>query len=396
LERDARVIDDASVRDRVRHLAARAGAKSVPAIAESASLRVPVAASVLAPAILLPRTWPTWSPARLDAVLVHELAHIVRRDLFIQRASLVYRALVWLSPLSWWLHRRLAELAEQASDDAALEAGAERTDYAETLLSFFSDVRQAAPIRVSTVAMARDAAAIAERRLDRILKWKGHAMKPTKRLVLALSIAAIPVAGLAAAARLSVTAAASVPTLEPAVVFEAIPPPSTPAVKASEQEHQTLPPPPPPPPPQRTIARAERTTPPPPPPPPPAQDAADDREFLQGAYPTDTPGLSTPALVRDVEAKYTSDAMRAKIQGDVNVQIVVSPNGTVTKARIAKDPPQNPLHDPNFQTVGFEGQVRQLEDQALAATRQFVFSPGMLDGKAVPVVANVLVAFRLH
>src|SRR5262249_15531668 len=158
--------------DRLRHLAAGAGLSFVPAIAESASLRVPVATSVVAPMILLPERWRLWSPERLHAVLAHELAHIVRRDLFLQRLSLVYRACTWFSPVSWLLHRHLAGVAEQARDGAALEAGADTTDYAETLLAFFADLRHAVPLRTSTVAMARDAARTAERRLDRVLAWK--------------------------------------------------------------------------------------------------------------------------------------------------------------------------------------------------------------------------------
>src|SRR5262249_42463223 len=143
-----------------------------------------------------------WSPERLHAVLAHELAHIVRRDLFLQRLSLVYRACTWFSPLSWWLHRHLAELAEQASDVAALEAGADTTDYAETLLAFFADLRHPVPLRTSTVARARDAGRTAERRLDRVLAWKrGDSMKLSKRVVIVLVLAAVPVAALTAAAR---------------------------------------------------------------------------------------------------------------------------------------------------------------------------------------------------
>ena len=37
-----------------------------------------------------------------------------------QRLSLLHRAIFWFSPLAWCLDRRLADLAEQASDEAAL------------------------------------------------------------------------------------------------------------------------------------------------------------------------------------------------------------------------------------------------------------------------------------
>ena len=58
--------------------------------------------------------------AKLDAVIAHEVSHVVRRDALTQRLSLLHRAIFWFSPLAWWLDRHLAELAEQASDEAAL------------------------------------------------------------------------------------------------------------------------------------------------------------------------------------------------------------------------------------------------------------------------------------
>ena len=72
-----------------------------------------------------PRRLAHWSAATIDAVLAHELAHIERRDALTQRVTLVYLALFWFSPFSWWLHQHLAQLAEQASDEVALDSGAE-------------------------------------------------------------------------------------------------------------------------------------------------------------------------------------------------------------------------------------------------------------------------------
>ena len=62
----------------------------------------------------------------------------------------VYRAVFWFHPLAWWLHKEIAELAEAASDDAALAATRDETLYAEILLHFFAT----APRRVQWDAVA--------------------------------------------------------------------------------------------------------------------------------------------------------------------------------------------------------------------------------------------------
>jgi len=138
-------------------ISARAmGMKRSPRVAESGWLSVPVTVGVLHPAILLPSGWRDWDQGELDAVISHEISHVARRDASVDRLALLHRALFWFNPLSWYLVRSLTELAEAASDEAALAAGADRTRYAETLLGFFSEL-EAAPGRVwwQGVAMAK-------------------------------------------------------------------------------------------------------------------------------------------------------------------------------------------------------------------------------------------------
>ena len=109
----------------------------------------------------------------------------LRRDALAERLSLFHRAIFWFSPLSWWLARHLADLAEEASDDAALAAGADRTRYAETLLGFFAAL-EAAPGRVWWQGVSMATAGQAEKRVDRILEWKGSvAMRLKKPVVIA-------------------------------------------------------------------------------------------------------------------------------------------------------------------------------------------------------------------
>jgi hypothetical protein len=126
---------------------------------------------------------------------------VVRRDALTQRISLLYRAIFWFNPLAWWMNRHLAELAEQASDEAALSGGADQNHYARTLLSFF-EVLQTAPrrIRWQGVSIARPGQA--EQRLERILAWKGTITMNVKgSLAVAILVLTVPVVYLAASVR---------------------------------------------------------------------------------------------------------------------------------------------------------------------------------------------------
>ena len=201
LDRNSQVIDDPQTLARLHFFRRAAGLRSTPRLAESELLSVPVTFGIRQPSILLPATWREWEPAELDAVLAHEVSHVARRDALTERLSLLHRAIFWFSPLSWWLDRRLAELAEEASDDAALAAGADRTRYAETVLGFFAAL-EAAPGRVWWQGVAMASAGQAEKRLDRILEWKGSvAMQLKKPVVVIAAFLAIPVVCLTAAFR---------------------------------------------------------------------------------------------------------------------------------------------------------------------------------------------------
>ena len=103
-----------------------------------------------------------------------------------------------------------------------------------------------------------------------------------------------------------------------------------------------------------------------------------DDDFAKGAYATDTPGLTAPKPVRSVMPKYTSTALRAKVQGQVIAQFIVDADGTVGKARV-------------IQSLDTE-----LDEQALLAVRQWLFQSGELDGRAVPVVVTATLEFRVR
>jgi bla regulator protein BlaR1 len=206
LRKLSRPIDEPRVLSRLASRAADSGLFSLPRTAESELISVPVTMGALSATILLPAGWREWNDSKLDAVLAHELSHVARRDALTQRLSLLHRTLFWFSPLAWWLDRHLADLAEQASDEAALSDGADRKDYARTLLDFF-EALQTAPGRVWWQGVSMAKAGQAEKRLERILCWKGNVtMSLKKSLAVAVVALAIPAVYLVASVHPAVAA----------------------------------------------------------------------------------------------------------------------------------------------------------------------------------------------
>jgi len=122
-------------------------------IRESDRVAAPVTLGILRPQIVLPMDWRQWSEATYCAVVAHEGSHIRRFDPMVQFFSALHRGLLWVSPLSWYLHRQIVRLSEAVSDDAALADAPSRTFYAELLLDFMR--RNAGGEPATGIQMAR-------------------------------------------------------------------------------------------------------------------------------------------------------------------------------------------------------------------------------------------------
>lgn len=219
LEDAAENISDREALRPLRFRSCIAGLANAPKLKESAMLGVPATVGVHRAVILIPAGWRAWTEEQLDAILAHEISHIARRDALTQMLSLVHRAIFWFSPLSWWLDKKLTDLAEQASDEAALAGGADRARYAETLVGFFSQLRVAqARVWWQGVSMAKATKASgAERRVSRILAWK-ESMSMKKSFAFAVIALAAPIVFLAASIHPFVAHAQDKPPVPPQTV----------------------------------------------------------------------------------------------------------------------------------------------------------------------------------
>jgi TonB family protein len=107
------------------------------------------------PRVLLPAHAREWTEERIRVVLAHELAHIRRRDWFIQLVADVVRCAYWFNPLFWIACRRLRQDGEQACDDSVLRAGVAPDDYAAHLLALARRCRRPRATFASAMPMAR-------------------------------------------------------------------------------------------------------------------------------------------------------------------------------------------------------------------------------------------------
>jgi hypothetical protein len=115
--------------------AARWYALRPPALLVSDEIDGPAVAGLVRPVVLVPPAALGWGAGLRRAVLLHELAHVARRDLATNLLAGVARALHWFDPLVWLAVRRLRHERELAADACALRAGVRPSSYAEGLLA---------------------------------------------------------------------------------------------------------------------------------------------------------------------------------------------------------------------------------------------------------------------
>ena len=91
-------------------------------------------------------------------------------------------------------------------------------------------------------------------------------------------------------------------------------------------------------------------------------------------------GVTSPEILFEKKPEYTSEAMRAKVQGIVEVEALVNPDGSVGRVQVIRS-----LDD-----------RWGLDQKAVEAVRMWRFKPGMRLGKAVPVLVTIELQFTLR
>jgi beta-lactamase regulating signal transducer with metallopeptidase domain len=141
------------VTDAARRLTQTMGVPRSVRILQGPVDAIPMSWGLARPTVLLPRGAEGWGVGRLEAVLVHELAHVRRRDCLSQFAAELAVAVHWFNPLAWFAVHRLRVEREHACDDEVLNRGARATQYASELVALAREIRFGAAPAVATVAI---------------------------------------------------------------------------------------------------------------------------------------------------------------------------------------------------------------------------------------------------
>jgi beta-lactamase regulating signal transducer with metallopeptidase domain len=134
LRRNCVAIDSRELDPVLQQTLQRHGGRRRIALCTSELVRVPTAIGLVKPAILIPRgLMQELSPAELNQVVLHELAHFRRWDDWTNLIEQVVTALLFFHPAIWWIEKKLGLEREMACDDAVLAETASPRAYAECL-----------------------------------------------------------------------------------------------------------------------------------------------------------------------------------------------------------------------------------------------------------------------
>lgn len=150
LSRRAEPLNDPAWGDLLDAAERRLGIATRVRLLKNSQIPMPMTSGLLRPVIVLPADCEEWTTERRFAVLLHELAHVRRGDLWVHFLVQAACACYWFHPLAWSAARRLRSESERACDDLVLSAGTRASEYAGHLLQL---VRRAGDVRAPAVAL---------------------------------------------------------------------------------------------------------------------------------------------------------------------------------------------------------------------------------------------------
>ncbi|MFH1744462.1 MAG: M56 family metallopeptidase [bacterium] len=151
------------------------------------------------PAILLPESDPPEQDVVSREVLMHELAHLARRDCLWNFLCGLSRALIWYQPLLWKLTRRIEAVSDDVADDMVLHLGCGPHGYAQQLVEIAERYRPGPHEAIAGVGVISFQSSLGQRVrriLDSTRKISVRVGFPGALLVIAIGLCATVGAGL--------------------------------------------------------------------------------------------------------------------------------------------------------------------------------------------------------
>lgn len=169
--------------ERADHLSSLLGLARRTVVLLSDHVQVPSVVGWLRPVVLLPTSCLTGlTTAEVEMILLHELAHVRRRDYLVNLLQVAVETLLFYHPAVWWVSRQIRLEREVCCDDAAIAVQGDAHAYA-VALTRVEALRSVTP----SMAMGSDGGSL----LHRIRRLAGHpteALPATRRPALAASL----------------------------------------------------------------------------------------------------------------------------------------------------------------------------------------------------------------
>jgi len=159
LRRSGEPVDEPAWEAWIAELRVRLGLTRHVAVRASSRVDVPMLLGWIRPVILVPSSALLgMSPQSLEALPLHELAHVRRHDFLVNLVQAAVETLLFYHPAVWWVSRRVRCEREHCCDDVAMRACLRQQDYVQAL----ADMEE---LRLSTpsMAVAADGGSLVER-----------------------------------------------------------------------------------------------------------------------------------------------------------------------------------------------------------------------------------------
>ncbi len=175
LRRLAKPVEDLTVRSVLRRATRQFGLRAEPIVGYCARAMTPLVVGVVKPAILLPTTiLSELTPAQVESLLLHEIAHIRRHDHLVHLLQRMVEVALFFHPAVWWLSRQISIEREHCCDDLAIQWGSEPCCYAEALVRVSELRNQRAPTNpaaaTAVLTAVREQPTRLRQRVSRILE----------------------------------------------------------------------------------------------------------------------------------------------------------------------------------------------------------------------------------
>ena len=117
------------------HLSLRLGLRRALRVVDSIDIDTPTVVGWLKPVVLLPvAAMANLTPAQVEAVLAHELAHVRRHDGLVNLLQVAAETVLFYHPAVWWVSSQIRTEREHCCDEIATSVCGDAITYAEALV----------------------------------------------------------------------------------------------------------------------------------------------------------------------------------------------------------------------------------------------------------------------